>query len=89
MLSVIALNVGEILISELRYFKNHGGTYLLFPSFITKLCKMVEVEKYVVGTWAYLDNLICLLKFIGEGTSGQSKKRKMDTGKLVQEDTLL
>lgn len=33
----IFFNVGHLVISDMKFYRNHGGIHLLFPSFITKL----------------------------------------------------
>lgn len=67
LLSGITLNVGKIMYSEWRYFRNYGGTYLLLPSLITELCKRAQVEECATDTWVPQGPRIFPLKFIGEG----------------------
>lgn len=80
----IILNVGEIVISYWRYFKNQGGMLLLFPSLKTKLYKRAKVEGYVKDTWVHPSSSIFPLKFWGRGAQGQSKKKNMELGKSIQ-----
>lgn len=47
----ILLNVCQFMISDIKYFKIHSGTHLLFPYLITELCKRVRVKVYPVDTW--------------------------------------
>lgn len=79
----IAINIREIMISKWRYFKKYGGINLSFHSLITELCKMANVEEYGADT-LHPGSPICPLMFRGEGASGQSKKRKTDSGKSAQ-----
>lgn len=50
LLSSISLNMGEIMYSEWRYFRNHRGTHLLLPSFIIELHRRVQVKEYDIDT---------------------------------------
>lgn len=87
LLSSVTLNIGQIVISELRNFTNHEGTLLLFLSLITELSKRVQVEECVKDTWVHPGPRTFPLKFLGEVAPSQSKKRKVDSGISTQEDT--
>lgn len=42
----ILLNVGRLVLSNIRHFKNRDGSLLLFSSLITELCRRDRVEEY-------------------------------------------
>lgn len=83
----ISLNVGRLMILDIKHFKIHGGTLLLFPSFITELCKRFKVEEYPRDTWVQPNTLIYPLKIWGEGLSSKSKKTKINVDNSTYEDT--
>lgn len=45
------------------------------------------MKKYVIDTWVHLRPRIFLLKIQGKGDPGQSKRRKIDLGKLIIEES--
>lgn len=42
----IFLDVGQFVVSDIKLFKNQGGTHLFFPSLITDRCGRDGVEEY-------------------------------------------
>lgn len=59
----ISLTIGRLMISYIKFFKNHGGINLLFPSLIIKLCRRVRVVEYPTDTWVCLGTPIYPFKF--------------------------
>lgn len=47
----ISLNIGQLIISDMKFYKNHDGTHILFLSLSTELCKRVRVMVYPEDTW--------------------------------------
>lgn len=82
----IPLNVSQIVISDMKFFRNYGGTHLLFPYLITKLCRRAGVVEYPRDTWVSPETSIYPLKIWVEGALGKYKKKKIDLGKSTCED---
>lgn len=86
LLENIPLNIGRFILSEIRYYKNRGCPILLYASFITELCKRVEVEEYPRDNWISPKTPIYLLKIHCMGVPSKNKKKKIDLGKSVDDD---
>lgn len=74
LLDNISFNVGWLVLSDIRNYKNRGGLMLMFLSCITELCKGVEVEKYPREKWVSLNTPIFPLKICGENALSKGKK---------------
>lgn len=59
---------------------------LLFLFLIIEICKWVRVEEYTGDAQISPKTPIYLLKICGEGPTSKRKKRKIDTGKLIQDE---
>lgn len=46
----ILLNIGHLVISDLKFYKKHGGTHILLNSLITMFCKRASVMEYIDDT---------------------------------------
>ncbi|KAF3656950.1 hypothetical protein FXO38_13905 [Capsicum annuum] len=81
------LTVYHLVLSDIKFYRNYGGTHLLFPSLINELCKKVRVVEYPDDTWVSPGTPIYHLKIQGEGAPGKRKKRKIDLGKSTVEES--
>lgn len=52
-LDKISMNVGRLVTSDVKFFKNHSGKHFLFPYLITELSKRVGFMEYVKDTWVH------------------------------------
>lgn len=43
----IPLDIGQLMVSYMKFFKNHGSMHLSFYSLITELCRRSRVEEYL------------------------------------------
>lgn len=46
----INLNIGRLVISDISFYRNYGGTHLIFPYLSTKLCRRPGVMEYPADT---------------------------------------
>ncbi|KAF3623267.1 putative pentatricopeptide repeat-containing protein-like [Capsicum annuum] len=82
----IPLNVGQLVISDMKFFKNHGSMNRSFPYLIIELCRRAGVGEYSRNTLMCPRTPIHPLKIYGEGIPAKSKKWKIDLGKSTCED---
>ncbi|KAF3650944.1 hypothetical protein FXO37_18235 [Capsicum annuum] len=85
LLDNIPLNVVYFMLSEIWYFKNKGGPMLKFPSVITDLSKIFEVEECLGDTLISPKTPIYPLKIQKKSALGKTKKRKVDLEKLMKD----
>lgn len=84
--TIFSLNVSHLVISDIKFYKNHSGTHLLFPSLITELCRRARVMEYPNNAWVRHGTPIYPLKIHGEREPSKSKNKKIDLGKSTCEE---
>lgn len=50
-LDIICFNAGHLVISDLKFYRNHDGIHLLFPSLTIRLCGKFRVVEFPDDTW--------------------------------------
>lgn len=83
----IPLNVCQVVILIMMFFKTHDSMHLLFTSFITKLCKRAMVKVYLGDTWVHQNTLIYPLKIWCKEALVKNTNKKIDLSKSIFEDT--
>lgn len=64
---------------------SEGGTLLLFPYLITKLCRRANIKEHLTDIRVKPNPYNFPLKIQGGGAPGYRKKRKIDVGKSTVE----
>lgn len=82
----IPLNIGWFVLIEIQHYSNKGGPVLLLSSLITELYRQFEVDEFQKISWVSPKTPNYPLKIREERALRKSKKRKVDLGRLVEDD---